>query len=135
MALRHHRLSGRRAHSDTFVKRLHKITQAAISSSLAEIDKAMEDWIGSHEPGSPGSAWLLECVGPPEPRWLAAEESPAREWPYAEPVAKRIAHVADANHAIRFSREIDALNTARLLGIVGFYVPTQHEFIGEREAA
>jgi hypothetical protein len=122
--------NGKRPHTDTFVKRIAKITAAAINDSLAEIDRELEAFIGAHQPASEGSAWLLEWAT--EPMWLAAHQAPIKTWWPTAPITERIAPVKDANLAIRFSREIDALNMARLLGVEGFYVPREHEFVPAR---
>jgi hypothetical protein len=131
MARRNNALTKRaRPHTDTFVKTLAKITRRAIDESLVEIDAQLEKFVAAHQPSSEGSAWLLEWVT--EPMWLAAAQAPIRSWQIYAPITERISPVKDANHAIRFSREIDALNMARLLGVEGFYVPREHEFVVSR---
>jgi hypothetical protein len=120
-------MSERRAHSDSFVKRLNEITTRAISASVAEFDGVLEAWFSANEPASEGSAWLLEWVS--EPMWLAAAQAPIRQWRFDHGMEGRIEPVRDANLAIRFAREIDAVNMARLLGVTGFYVAREHEFI------
>lgn len=119
-----------RAHNDSFVKRLHKIFDAAMSANRCEFDRVFEDWLAAHQPASEGSAWLLEHVaGSPVPMWLGASEAPARGWTLRESIWDRFEFVKDANFAVRFSREIDAENMARALSLTTFYVPREHEFV------
>jgi hypothetical protein len=117
----------RRCHSDSFVKRLNQLTERAITESLVEIDREFESWLGAHQPASEGSAWLLEWAA--EPMWLAARQAPIRSWRTDVSITQRLEATKDANLAIRFAREIDAINMARLLGVTGFYVPREHEFV------